>query len=170
MGNSQNQNNRWIHQSLDNLDAIPHLQLEKSTKITNPVFVAFMDLDKTFEHVDYLFMQESLISLDTSRTIITWIWFPNKPKDKIKIVATVSSPHNLTIVIFTDQQSLIPFQWSCYLTSDTLSLHLPPPSADILTFACNFVLISHWKRPTDKRQNALNAVDLTIPYQYNTSA
>jgi len=83
------------------IDAIIHLATKitarKCHKRSKAMFVAFMDMDKTFERVDHLSMMDSLISLGIFGRIIAWIEiFLKNRKLKVKIQGTISDHQELT--------------------------------------------------------------------------
>jgi len=115
------------------------------------VFVAFVDLDTPFERDDHLSMLDSLISLEISGMIITWIEdFLTNIKIKVKLQGIISDSHDLTNEISpTIFNGLV-----ALLLTVTL-----PSSVYILAYANDRFLISHRSSPGYKPQNLINAVD-----------
>jgi len=136
------------------IDAIVHLVTKitarKCSKRSKAVFVAFMDLDKTFERVDHLSMLDSFMSLGISGRIITWIenLLTNR-KLKVKIQLTISDPHDLTTGC-PHGSTISPTIFNG-LVAQLLTVTLPI-SVDILAYADDLVLISHGSRPAEKLQ------------------
>ena len=77
----------------------------KCLKRNNPVFVAFVDLDKAFECVDHISMLDSLISLGISGRIITYIYLVlishgSNPADKLQKVLNAVDKTAITLGLY----------------------------------------------------------------------